>query len=173
MYYYIILLYHYHTHGYTIIQIISVFCTPCNIQEPADANSRPMLPAMTDKSPAASAKLQDDQANLLYEAKSTYSAQQRLLYVLFLVLYLLFWISVQDLAACNLDLRTASRNTTNLWGHTTNLCEASCHWIKRKILLAVALALFMPFSFVLYALIQFYSLLYVLFQNRKQHFSVF
>ncbi len=41
------------------------------------------------------------------EAMPTYSAEQGLLYALFLVLYLLFWISVQDLAACNLDLRTA------------------------------------------------------------------
>ena len=71
-----------------------------------------MRPAMTNKSLAASAW--DDQASLLYEAKSTFSAQQRLLYALFLVLYLLFRMSVQDLAACNLDIRTAGRHTTNL-----------------------------------------------------------
>ncbi len=60
------------------------------------------------------AKLWDDQVSLLNEAKSTYSAEQRLLYALFLVLYLLFRISVQDLAAFNRDLGTAGRHTTNL-----------------------------------------------------------
>ncbi len=50
-----------------------------NLQELADANSRPMSWAMTDKCPAASTKLLDDQASLLYEAKSTYSAEWRLL----------------------------------------------------------------------------------------------
>ncbi len=42
---------------------------------------------MTDKSPAAPAQLRDDS---LYEAMPTYSAELRLLYALFLVLYLLF-----------------------------------------------------------------------------------
>jgi hypothetical protein len=36
-----------------------------------------MRPAMTDKSPAASAKLLDDQASLLCEAKSTFSAEKK------------------------------------------------------------------------------------------------
>ena len=79
----------------------------------ADADSRPMRRAMTDRSrcPGAAAKLWDDQASLLCEAKSTYSGEQRLLYALNLVLYLLFRTSVQDLAACKLNLRTAGRHT--------------------------------------------------------------
>ena len=85
-----------------------------DFQEPADANSLPMRPAMNDRSPAASAKLRDDQTSLFYEAMSTYSAEPRILYALFLVLYLLFQMSVEDLAACNLDLHTAGRHTTNL-----------------------------------------------------------
>jgi hypothetical protein len=72
----------------------------------------------------------------------------RLLYALFLVLYLLFQMSVQVLAACNLDLHTAGRHTTNLWG-------ASCPLIKKKALLALTWALAMPFSCVLYALYHF------------------
>ncbi len=60
-----------------------------------------------DKAPAASSQLQDDQASSLYEAMPTYSAEQGLLNTLFLELYLLFWISVQDLAACNFYLCTA------------------------------------------------------------------
>ena len=54
------------------------------------AVSRPMRRAMTDKCPGAAAELWDDQASSLCEAKSTYSGEQRLLYALFLVLYLLF-----------------------------------------------------------------------------------
>ncbi len=34
----------------------------------ADANSRPLCPAMTDRSPAALANLLEDQASLFYEA---------------------------------------------------------------------------------------------------------
>ena len=60
-----------------------------------------MLLAMTDKCPGAPATLQNERASSLYEARSTYSAEKRLLYALFLVLYLLFWMSVQDWAACN------------------------------------------------------------------------
>jgi hypothetical protein len=56
----------------------------------AEANSRAMRQAMTDKCPGLPAKLWDDQASSLYEAKSTYSAELRLLYALFFVLYLLF-----------------------------------------------------------------------------------
>jgi hypothetical protein len=67
-----------------------------NFQEPSDANSLPMRPVMNDRSPAASAKLLDDQTSLFYEAMSTYSAEPRLLYALFLVLYLLFQMSVED-----------------------------------------------------------------------------
>ena len=41
-----------------------------------DADSRPMRRAMTDKCPGAAAKLWDDQASSLCEAKSTYSGEQ-------------------------------------------------------------------------------------------------
>ena len=61
-----------------------------NFEELADNNSRPMLQAMTDKCPGAPATLQDERASSLYEARSTDSAEKRLLYALFLVLYLLF-----------------------------------------------------------------------------------
>ena len=65
--------------------------------------------------PGAAAKLWDDEASSLCETKSTYSCEQWLLYALFLVLYLLFWMYVHDLAACNLDLRTAGWHTLILW----------------------------------------------------------
>ena len=64
-----------------------------------DAYSRLMHRAMTDKCPGAPAKLWSEQASLHYEAKPTYSAEKRLLYALFLVLFLLFHMSVQDLGA--------------------------------------------------------------------------
>ena len=51
------------------------------------------------RSPTRSLSHGDDQASSLCEAKSTYSGEQRLLYALCLVLYLLFQMSVQDLAA--------------------------------------------------------------------------
>ena len=70
-----------------------------------------MRRAMTDKCPGAAAEHWDDQASSLCEAKSTYSGEQGLLYALCLVLYLLFQMSVQDLAACNLNLRTAGSYT--------------------------------------------------------------
>jgi hypothetical protein len=73
-----------------------------------------MRRAMTDKCPGAPAKLWDDQASSLYEVKPTYSAERRLLNALFLVLFLLFPLSVQDLAACNIDLRTSAQHTTIL-----------------------------------------------------------
>ena len=133
-------------------------------QELADTNCRPMHPEMTDKSPAASSQLLDDQASSPYEAMPTYSAKRRLLYALFRVLYLLFWMSVQDLAACYLDLCTAGR-------HTTNLREESCHHIKKKALLAITWAQFMPFSFVLFALYHYYLLLYALFQKSETGFG--
>ncbi len=76
----------------------------------------------------------------------------------FLVLYLLFWMSVQDWAACNLYLATAGRLRTNLW-------EVSWHCIKKKALLPITWAHFMPFSFVLYALYHYHLLLYALFQK--------
>ncbi len=85
-----------------------------NFQEMADTNSRIMCLAMTDECPGVPAMLWDDKVSSLYEANSTYSAERRLLYALFLVLSLLFRISVQDLAACNRDLRTACQHTTNL-----------------------------------------------------------
>ena len=69
---------------------------------------------MTDKCPGVPAKLWDDQVSPLYEAKASYSAERRLLYTLFLVLFILFQLSVQDLAACNIDLRTAGLQTTIL-----------------------------------------------------------
>ena len=100
------LLYHYYTDYFTIISDYIRIWHP-KFQERADANSRPMRRAMTDKCPGAAAKLWDEQASSFCKAKSTYSGQQRLLYALFLVLYLLFCFSVQDLAACKLDLRTA------------------------------------------------------------------
>ncbi len=80
----------------------------------ADANSRPMRQAMTDKCPGVAAKLWDDQASPFFQAMPTYSAERRLLYTLFLVLFILFRLSVQDLAACNIDLRTAGQHTTLL-----------------------------------------------------------
>ena len=83
------LLYHYYTNYFTINSDYIRLCHP-NFQELADADSRPMRRAMTDKCPGAAAKLWDDQASSLCEAKSTYSGEQRLLYALFLVLYLLF-----------------------------------------------------------------------------------
>ena len=135
-----------------------------NFEELADNNSRPTLQAMTDKCPGAPATLQNERASSLYEARSTYSAEKRLLYALFLVLYLLFWISVQDCAACNLYLGTAGRLRTNLW-------EVSCHRIKKKALLAITWAHFMPFSFVLYALYHYYLLLYALFQKSETGFG--
>ncbi len=57
-----------------------------------DANSRPIRQTMTDKFPGAPTKLWDDQASSHYEAKPTYSAEKRILYALFLVLFLLFWL---------------------------------------------------------------------------------
>ena len=83
------LLYHYYTYYFTINCDYIRLCHP-NFQELANTNCRPTRPAMTDKSPAAPAQLRDDQANSLYEAMPTYSAELRLLYALFLVLYLLF-----------------------------------------------------------------------------------
>ncbi len=119
---------------------------------------------IADKSPAAPAQLQNLQASLLYEAMQIYSAELRPFYALFLVLYLLFWISVQDLAACNLILCTAGRHTINLW-------EASCHSIKKKSPAAVTWAQFMPFSFVLYALYHYYLLLYLSFHKSETAFG--
>ncbi len=58
-------------------------------------------------------------------------------------------MSVEDLAACNLNLHTAGRHTTNLWG-------ASCHRIKKNTLLAVTRVLFRPFWTVLYTLFHYY-----------------
>ena len=99
------LLCHYYTYYFSINSDYVRLC------HPPGAVSRPMLRAMTDKCPGVAAKLWDDQASSLCEAKSTYSGEQRLLYALFLVLYLLFQMSVQDLAAYNLNLRTAGRHT--------------------------------------------------------------
>jgi hypothetical protein len=48
-----------------------------------DAYSRLMHRGMTDKCPAAPAKLRGEQASSHYEAKVKYSAEKRLLYVLF------------------------------------------------------------------------------------------
>ena len=59
-----------------------------------DAYSRLMHRGMTDKCPAAPAKLWGEQASSHYEAKPKYSAEKRLLYVLFQVLFLLFQLSV-------------------------------------------------------------------------------
>ncbi len=75
------LLYHYYTNYFTINSDYIRLCHP-NFQELADADSRPMRRAMTDKPecPGAAAKLWDDQASSLCEAKSTYSGEQRLLY---------------------------------------------------------------------------------------------
>jgi hypothetical protein len=59
-------------------------------------------------------------------------------------------MSVHDLAACNLNLRTAGRHTLILW-------DVSCHHINKKALLPVTWAKFMPFSF---CIIRIISLLY-------------
>jgi hypothetical protein len=116
-YYYFIVLFHYY---FTIIPIIFTII-PDYIrglhpffQELADANLRPMLRAMTDKCPGVPAKLWDDQASPFNKATPTYSAERRLLYALCLVLFLLFQLSVQDLAACSFDLGTAGQHTTFL-----------------------------------------------------------
>ncbi len=66
----------------------------------------------------------------------------------------------QDWAACNLDLRTVGQHASNLW-------EVSCHCIKKKALIAGTWAQSMPYSFVLFALCQYYFILYVLFQKSK------
>ncbi len=125
-----------------------------------------MRRAMTDKCPGVPAKLWDDQASPLYEAKPTYSVERRLLYTLFLVLFILFRLSVQDLAACKTDLRTAGRHTTILW-------DVSCHHIKKKALLPwpVTWAQFMAFSFILYTSYHDYFLLYVLFHKSESVFG--
>ncbi len=75
-----------------------------------------MRQAMTDKCPGVPAELLDDQASLFQvnEAKPIYSAERRLLYALCLVLFLLFQLSVQDLAACSIKLGTAGQHTTIL-----------------------------------------------------------
>ncbi len=119
-----------------------------NLQKLADANSRPMRWAMTVKCPWAPAKLCAQQASSPSQAKSTYVAGRKPLYALLFILFLFFWMSDQDWAAHNLDLRTAGHLTTNLW-------EVSCHHIKKKALLAGTWAQSMPFSFVLLALRHF------------------
>ncbi len=160
-YYYFIVLFHY---DFTIITIIfTVISDYIRVlhpffQELADANLRPMRRAMTDKFPGVPAKLWDDQASPFNEAKPTYSAERRLFYALCLVLFLLFRSSVQDLAACSIDLGTAGQHTKILW-------DVSCHRINKKALLPITWAQFMAFSFVLYALYHYYSLLYLLFHK--------
>ena len=101
MYYFIVLCHYYVTIIAIICTIISYYfkVSPPYFQELVDAYSRPMHRAMTDKCPGAPAKLWGEQASSHYEAKPTYSAEKRLLYALFLVLFLLFRLSVQDLAA--------------------------------------------------------------------------
>jgi hypothetical protein len=101
MYYFIVLCHYYVTIIAIICTIISYYfkVLPPYFQELVDAYSRPMHRAMTDKCPGAPAKLWGEQASSHYEAKPKYSAEKRLLYVLFLVLFLLFQLSVQDLAA--------------------------------------------------------------------------
>ena len=64
------LLYHYYTYYFTINSDYIRLCHP-NFQGLADADSRPMRRAMTDRCPGAAAKLWDDQASSLCEAKST------------------------------------------------------------------------------------------------------
>jgi hypothetical protein len=119
-----------------------------NLQELADANSRPMRRAMTDKWPVAPAALRDSDEveSLLYQNKSTYLGEWRLLYALIVLLHLLFCRSGQDWAAGNLNLRKVSRHTKILW-------EVSCHGtqVKKQALLAVMWAQFTPFSFELFA----------------------
>jgi hypothetical protein len=119
---------------------------------------------MTYKCPGAAAKHWDDKASSICETKSAYSCEQCLLYALFLVLYLLFWMSVHDSAACNFDLRTAGWHTSILW-------DVCCHHIKKKALLPVTWVQFMPFSFVLYALNHYYIILYLLFHESKTVFG--
>ena len=112
-----------------LFHIISNFCL--YFQELVDAYSRPMHRAMTDKCPGAPAKLWGEQASSHFEAKPKYSAEKRLLYALFLVLYLLFRLSVQDFAAWNIDLRTVGQHAMILW-------DVSRHCIKKKAPLHVA-----------------------------------
>ena len=101
MYYFIVLCHYYVTIIAIICTIISYYfkVLPPYFQELVDAYSRPMHRAMTDKCPGAPAKLWGEQASSHYEAKFKYSTEKRLLYVLFLVLFLLFQLSVQDFAA--------------------------------------------------------------------------
>ncbi len=67
-----------------------------------------MTRTMTDKFRGVPAKLRDEQASSLYQAKSTFSAEQRLLFAFFVPLHSFF------LAACNLGLRTEGRHKTIL-----------------------------------------------------------
>ncbi len=116
-YYYFIVLFHYY---FTIIPIIfTIISDYIRVLHPffkelADANLRTLRRAMTDKCPGVPAKLWDDQASPFNGAKSTYSAERRLLYALCLVLFLFFQLSVQDFAACCIDLGTAGQHTTIL-----------------------------------------------------------
>ena len=90
MYYFIVLCHCYFTIIAIICTIISYYVRVSHpyFQTLVDANSRPMHRAMTDKCPGAPAKLWGVQASSHYEAKPTYSAEKRLLYALFLVLFL-------------------------------------------------------------------------------------
>ena len=108
------------SHYVTIILIIFLIMSDYvrgshpNYLELTYINSRPMLRAMTDKCLGAPATLQNEHSSSFYEARSTYSAEKRLLYTLCHVLYLLFRMSVQDSAARNLYVHTGGRYTTNL-----------------------------------------------------------
>jgi hypothetical protein len=68
---------------YFNIQVISDYIRVSHptddFQELADGKCCPMLPKMTDKSPAALSQRWDDQASSLYEAMPTYSAEPGLL----------------------------------------------------------------------------------------------
>ncbi len=74
---------------------------------------------------------------------------------------LIILVSDQDWAACYFDLRTAGQHTTNLW-------EVSCHWIKKKALLAgiwaQILAIFFCIIRIMPLLLSYYT---YYFRNQK------
>jgi hypothetical protein len=104
---------------------------------------------MTDKFPWAPAKLRYQQASSLYQAKSTYSAERKLLYELFFVLYLLFWF-----------LTRIEPLVTSIYALQANIQQIyeKCHAIesRRKLSLLAYGPKSLPFSFALFALCHYY-----------------
>ncbi len=73
---------------------------------------RPVM-TVTDKSPAASAKLLDDKASLYFESKSTYSAERRVLYAFWdLIQYDIIVQKLSKITDINSALSTQARART-------------------------------------------------------------